>query len=496
MAASAADVRSILSIPAPSLAAGPSQQKKQPTTQTRKPEGISRELYSLIGPSAPSLVTLSKPRLKQKPNLGGGSKVKWECRAFKNPGRQDSLELRHWVRASTAEDAEYPFAKYNVPSNVFTYSQDEYTRFLEDKEWTKEETDYLFSVARDYDVRWFVVHDRYNYIGGVPRSIDDLKDRYYSVCRKLVRNRPWAGDETSKAQTIASYLFDKEREITRKKYIVSLENRTPEQIAEEEALFIEVKRLEQNERRFKKERDELLRTIAGIESGLPDIVEDEGLSNLAIDTKKKKNRGSVMDADSPAIPAMPVSAPIVKRPQTAKNAAFDAANCIVRTDPPTTVPVTKAAHQPAHLRSYKLPVPKAAVQPKITAALAELGISHSRLVMPTRDNIMQLESLLEATTSLVEIKRVVDKVEYDIRVLKTRLGMRESQGVEGRPGEAMDVDEGHEGDVVGEDGRAQSVLSTRSARSRKQTRRSMSISSVDTSGTATTRAGTKRQKRS
>lgn len=268
-----------------------------------------------------------------------------------------------------------------------------------------------------------------------------------------------------------------ERELTRKKYIVSLENRTPEQIAEEEALFIEVKRLEQNERRFKKDREELLRTIAGIDSGLGDIVEDEGLMNLA---------------STPAIPATP----IIKRPQTAKNAAFDAANCIIRTDPPTTVPVTKAAHTPAHLRSYKLPVPKAAVAPKITAALAELGVSHSRLVMPTRDNIMQLEALLEASTTLVETKRVMDKVEYDLRIVKSRLGMRESLGVEGQPtgAEAMDVDEGNDGgEVVGEDGRAESVASNRS---RRHARRSMSISSVDTSGTATTRAGTKRQKRS
>lgn len=122
--------------------------------------------------------------------------------------------------------------------------------------------------------------------------------------------------------------------------------------------------------------------------------------------------------------------------------------------------MTKAAHQPAFLRSFKLPVPKAAIAPKVTAALAELGISHSRLVMPTRDNIALLESLLEATTALVETKRVVDKVEYDINVLKARLGMRESS--EGAPATyAMDVDDGNDGDLAN-DGRAQSVVSTRS----------------------------------
>lgn len=37
----------------------------------------------------------------------------------------------------------------------------------------------------------------------------DLKDRHYSVCRKLVRNRPWASDEMSKAMLIQSFQFDK-----------------------------------------------------------------------------------------------------------------------------------------------------------------------------------------------------------------------------------------------------------------------------------------------
>lgn len=100
--------------------------------------------------------------------------------------------------------------------------------------------------------------------------------------------------------------------------------------------------------------------------------------------------------------------------------------------------------------------------PKVTQALSELGISHSRLVMPTRENCAQLESLLDATSALVETKKVVDKVEYDIKILKARLGIRGSEGAE-EGGDGMEVDEGGDGD----DGRAQSVVSTRSGRSRK-----------------------------
>jgi DNA methyltransferase 1-associated protein 1 len=113
-----------------------------------------------------------------------------------------------------------------------------------------------------------------------------------------------------------------ERELTRKKYLLSLENRTSEQIAEEEALFVEVKRLEQNERKFKKEREELLRTLAGIESGLPDIVEDDMPAALAMDTRRKK-KGGMMEIDSPLTPSsISLGPPIVKRPQTAKSAAY------------------------------------------------------------------------------------------------------------------------------------------------------------------------------
>ncbi|XP_006460333.1 hypothetical protein AGABI2DRAFT_220292 [Agaricus bisporus var. bisporus H97] len=493
MNASAADIRSALSIE-PSISAGPSQPKRTGSSAVKKPDGISRELFSLIGPSTPTLAPpLTKPRLKQKPNLGVDARAKWVLRPFNNNARTDGLELHHWVKANSDPNTEYPFAKYHIQTTNYTFSQDEYSRFLEDKEWTKDETDYLFNVVRDFDARWYVIHDRYEYHDGPPRSLDDLKDRYYSVCRKLVRNRPWAGDEASKAALLSSLQFDKERELTRKKYIASLENRTQEQVAEEEALYIEIKKLEQTERRFKKEREDLLRLLAGVDSGLQDIVEDDisSLGQLATDPKRKK-RGA-LEAESPATPSVPsINTPLLKRPQPTKNAAFDTQNCITRTELPNTTSATKAAHQPAFLRSFKLPVPKAAIAPKVTQALAELGVSHTRLVMPTRDTVAQLDSLLEATMALIEMKRVVDKVDYDIQVLKSQLGMKEEQEGDDAQGDTMDVDGGMVEGEAGEDGRSQSVVSARSGRgSRRQSRRSLSVSSVDTP-----RPNTKRQKRS
>jgi DNA methyltransferase 1-associated protein 1 len=110
----------------------------------------------------------------------------------------------------------------------------------------------------------------------------------------------------------------------RKKYIISLENRTPKQIAEEEALYIEIKHLEQNERKFKKDREDLLRTLVGIESGLPDIpADEEGQVTLINDTKRKKRMGSSMELESPLTPnIISLGLPITKRVQTAKSATY------------------------------------------------------------------------------------------------------------------------------------------------------------------------------
>lgn len=76
MAASSADIRDILSLPGPSATPAAAPPRKPPKAQ--KPEGISRELYSLIGDHAPSLVAVQrpKPKLKQRPGFGKG-KVHW-----------------------------------------------------------------------------------------------------------------------------------------------------------------------------------------------------------------------------------------------------------------------------------------------------------------------------------------------------------------------------------------------------------------------------------
>lgn len=99
--------------------------------------------------------------------------------------------------------------------------------------------------------------------------------------------------------------------------------------------------------------------------------------------------------------------------------------------------------------------------------------------MPTRDNVAQLEALIDATTHLVETKRLVDKTEYDISVLKKRMEIHDAEDGNGDANRsAMEIEDSQtgadaEGETEDETGGAESVISVRSTSvrvNRKQVR--------------------------
>ncbi|KAF8742882.1 SANT/Myb-like domain of DAMP1, partial [Rhizoctonia solani] len=509
--ASSADVRDILSLPASSSGLMPAAKKIVASGPSRKPDGISREVYALIGDNSPTLVqNYAAPKLKQKPTFGRSQAekpkeeekpaTKWEWREFSNGARTDGLKLKHWTKISPEEETNstYQFEKYNVTPTIYTYSTDEYNKLLQDPDWSREETDYLFQIAREYDVRFFVMYDRYEFPGGKERTLEqDLKHRYYGVCRKLLRHRPWGGEEATKSQLLGSFSFDKDRETTRKEYLKGLFNRTPAQIAEEEALYIEMKRLQQNEARFARDREEILRTLGGLDSGLANLNVDPdyfvtGPGSITASTvtqeKKKKRRdtsvsASGMDLDTPGTPgsnslALMGLGPANKvRKTDAKQAASDLLNCVTRLDPPTNP--TKSGHVAAHARSSRIPTVR--VSSGIHAIIGELGLSHDRLVMPTRANIEKIESLQQAAMGLVEVKRAHDRTKHELSVLKGRLEQLQNGG-----------EDAEREDSTGPN--------TKKGRSRtpgeKQRKRSVSVSSSGTAATHATRGGnTKRQRK-
>ncbi|KAL7420807.1 swr complex subunit [Cryptotrichosporon argae] len=417
------DVRSILNLPA-SAPSGPSAPRKS-AAGPRKPDGISRELYALIGDNAPSLAEAQKAagvRYRERPKMKG-KKVEWREVEFTPFARaESSLKLKHWARVTDDDpnaSVEH-FAKFNLHGlSVMEYSQYEYDQHLTDPGWTPHETAYLFDLLREYDLRFVVAADRYEYRAPKgdaelkTRSVEDMKDRYYTICRRLVRTRT-ASDPHAQQQQVQQFTFDKAREVKRKQYASELFHLTAAEIAEEEALYVEIKRLEQNERRYRADRDELMRTVIGLDSGLVNLDQQNSEGVLNVDRYKKKRRPE----DEVPGPQSPAPPPTKKQKE---DAATDAALGIYRLPP--VAPAANSSHlaqkhpvhQPVHLRSTRIPLPPSSTALRVPELLAEFGVAFGRLVMPTRANIDIYERVLQAAGGLLDMKRQVDRVEQEIR---------------------------------------------------------------------------------
>lgn len=138
------------------------------------------------------------------------------------------------------------------------------------KEWTKDETDELFSLCQQYDLRFPVIHDRWP-DRFANRSIDELKDRYYSMAKAVLDYRA-KQDKASlsklplalqkHAQAITMNPFDYEYECIRKNQLERQYRRPKEELREEEETVRNARRIEANQKRLRKERERLAKLLA------------------------------------------------------------------------------------------------------------------------------------------------------------------------------------------------------------------------------------------
>jgi DNA methyltransferase 1-associated protein 1 len=197
------DVRDMLDLPNEA-----SRPAKRIRTTAPRPilKGLAREVQNLsVGDNpiaiVPEITTFKKKRFGSRKPVG-----KWEQREFTNSARDDKdFVLRHWRRKDDTkvevdEDGEgevkvkmedSSFAKFSVQVQVPSYAPEQYKEQLEHPDWTKEETDYLISVVKEFDLRWPLIWDRYDYVPIVDgeagevavmpipkvRNLEDLKAR-------------------------------------------------------------------------------------------------------------------------------------------------------------------------------------------------------------------------------------------------------------------------------------------------------------------------------
>lgn len=155
--ASSRDVRDIMNLGQAPTPQGPSMSTPVPQPKAKKqkrPEGITRELFALMGGNAPALALAQpvKPKFKErfKPKAQVGPASKWHWTLFSIPSRAEpegsssrdskedvarrGLRLGHWVRDLPADHEQgapdHKFAKFNTTSGTMTYTEEEYEASL------------------------------------------------------------------------------------------------------------------------------------------------------------------------------------------------------------------------------------------------------------------------------------------------------------------------------------------------------------------------------
>ncbi|RAH74294.1 SANT/Myb-like DNA-binding domain-containing protein [Aspergillus aculeatinus CBS 121060] len=426
----AADVRDMLDLPAEGQ---PRPLKKQKVTEKR-PEGITRELFALLGERAPP-IAINENRYKGRPKWMSKMRVRpWRMAPFENGARSDGLVLRHWQRqnepakpalegsemevddktdgknASETVEKDYMFAKYNIKARVPNrYTDEEYNRHLKNDDWTRQETDYLMDLVEEYDLRWVVIADRYDYqphpvdaetntTALVPakryRTMEQLKARYYFIAASMLalEHPPSEMSEAEFELHEKMMKFDPERERSRKELAALQLNRTADEVREESILLEELKRITANEQEFITERRELYsRLEVPISVGNTTMYQSsQGLSQLLqtlLQADKSKKRRSILGPESAgAAPSPAGQTPASNAPGSARDSRADTPNAsapaaaVTAAAAPTNKKATAAAAAAAAAAATK--EAEKTVKTLTPAEEAKYGVQHHERLAP------------------------------------------------------------------------------------------------------------------
>ncbi|KAF4958993.1 hypothetical protein FGADI_1990 [Fusarium gaditjirri] len=510
------DVRDVLNLG--DGVSGPRPSKKQKIAAPRPNlKGLAREVHNLGGDN-PIAIVPEVTHFKKRRFISRKPAARWEMRSFKNSARSDSdFTLRHWRRKDDKQNGsdvspeqnsqgEQPqlsrdgtedsaFAKYNVQVSVPQYSEGQYQQSLQHNDWTKEETDYLLELARDFDLRWPLIWDRYEWSPPAtngeadadgdeskaivpatrPRSLEDLKARYYEVASKMMAAQKPVQYMTQPEFSLHELMahFNPQQEKLRKEFALNALTRSREEAREEESLLLEIKRILARSERFNEERRELYNRLdyPRADTDINAFKSSAGLQNLLqnlMTADKSKKRKSLMPGDgtSPSGTAPPQTAAAASTATTAAAAAQEAGrreSTAASTGPrdstgPAATPTASnnkkgQPQQPQERRKLstqeellygvthhdrlgsgptfrterinKLFSHKSNQQQnRITNVLNELDVPN-KLAMPTAATTHQYEQLLAAVNSLLDARKVSDKLDAEIKVEQAKKAERE-----------------------------------------------------------------------
>lgn len=154
------------------------------TGKVKKPKGMSREVFGLIGQD--TIVSSLQPAVpvasvfKNKRN----QRNRWAwAPLFPDTNKsafatKNNPELHHWLKADL-QNCEYPYFKFNIQIDRVHFTDEEYDSHLSNEKWTQSESEYLLDLCYKYDLRWPVIYDRYCL--QPQRRPEEIQERFYAM---------------------------------------------------------------------------------------------------------------------------------------------------------------------------------------------------------------------------------------------------------------------------------------------------------------------------
>lgn len=440
---------------------------------------------------------------------------------FTNPARADGLILKHWRRKPTtgppvqegddaamqdSEPADYlencaDYVKYNITVDMPDFTDEEYDAHLRSDDWSREETDYLFGIVKDYSYRWAVIWDRYewqalkrreralaeaaqqedgdaesNALAALPfaqsrdreRSLEEMKARFYDISAKLMKLRipevQMDAEQYSLYETLSK--FDPVMERNRKMLATALMNRNMDEVKEEEFLLTELQRINMAANRLDAEREELRNrldapqantsTAAGLQSFTSSTALQALFQQLFQQDRSKKRSSGASNAPG----RLSLSANDMINTPSASNSANRRTSMALPPAAPSQTPVkTLSPHQEHRFavsthdrltsgvtfgsdKLLKMRQAKSNVQTqKIASALQELGVPEI-IPIPTSKVADVFEQLVAKVGRLLDVRKVKEKEMGECRVLSRMKAARDgTAGVKQEDGEKKEGEE-------------------------------------------------------
>lgn len=354
------------------------------------------------------------------------------ARSWTRSEKSAKLSERRWRRRDAngeAADDDTRFQKYNLKAPIPDFDTATYEAHLTHADWTEAETKELLEVYHQCNGKWPVVIDHYSCNEDNTRTLEDLKQRFYSVSATLLQQATpitsMTAPEYELYETLAN--FNATQEVARRKLAEAHLYRNKNEVDEESVLLAELQRIVLNQATLDSEREDLRNRLdyprgsgGGYQYSTSQALNGLWQQLLAADRLKKNNqRWRNTAADGRPMPAAPQRSDSTAQPSSAPPPAPTPSSELSRADQLRFGVVTDQEKLPSGVtfasdKISKARTAKSSVLTEKIATILQFGQVPEIVPIPTPPVIEAFDKVMAAAHLLIDLRKVKEKEEAEM----------------------------------------------------------------------------------